>query len=517
MNQLLKDKIQEAFSSVLPITLIVLFLVTLVVPLSLGIVAMFVVGAIFLVLGMGFFSLGADQAMLPIGEGVGTELSKSSKKWMGALVAFLMGFIVTIAEPDLQVLAQQVPTIPNLTLILTVAVGVGLFLVVAIMRIIKRIPLRTVLMFAYGLVFILSLFTPNSFVAVAFDSGGVTTGPITVPFMLSLGVGLAAMRGDKYSQADSFGFVALGSVGPILAVMVLGIVFKSGEGAYTPIVVQEVSTMQEVLHQFTTELPHYFKEVLMAIIPIFGFFLVFQLFTRRYKKRQIEKILVGLVYTLIGLVLFLTGVNVGFIPAGIMLGRELAATSFNWVLVPIGMLVGYFIVVAEPAIHVLNVQVEEVSGGAIPKKAMNTCLSIGVAVSVGLAMIRVLTGISIYWLLIPGYAIAIFMMFKVPPMYTGIAFDSGGVASGPMTTTFLLPFVMGACEALGGNVLTDAFGVVAMVAMTPLIAIQLMGILYKSKLQATQADEMDEMTLEFESLFEGTQEEGQINDASHAQ
>lgn len=512
MNQQLKDKIKEAFSSVLPISAIVLVLSTLVVPMSLGLVVMFTVGAALLTVGMGFFTLGADLAMIPIGEGVGTELTKTRRKWLGALVAFLLGFIITIAEPDLQVLAEQVPSIPNLTLILAVAFGVGIFLVVAILRVVKRIPLRKLLLACYAVVFILSFFTPKTFVPVAFDSGGVTTGPMTVPFILSLGVGLAALRGDKYSQVDSFGFVAFGSIGPILAVMVLGIVFNPQEATYTRVVIQDAQTMREVLHQFAVELPRYAKEVFTALVPIFIFFIVFQVTTKRYKKRQVEKILIGLVYTLAGLVLFLTGVNVGFLPVGSLLGKELASTSFSWALIPIGMLVGYYIVVAEPAIHVLNVQVEEVSGGAIPKKVMNLCLSIGVAVSVGLAMLRVLTGMSIYWLLIPGYLIAIYLSFKVPPIFTGIAFDSGGVASGPMTTTFLLPFVMGACEAVGGNVLTDAFGVVAMVAMTPLIAIQLMGLMYKSKMEAIEsAQAQDDMEDEFDSLFEIQEEEAPVN------
>lgn len=513
MNQQLKEKIKEAFSSVLPITLTVLFLATMVVPLSLGVVVMFVVGSALLVMGMGVFTLGADLAMMPIGEGVGTELTKSSKKWLGAAIVFVMGFIITIAEPDLQVLAGQVPNIPNLLLIVVVAIGVGLFLMIALFRLMKRIPLRILLLVAYAVVFTLSFFTPGSFVAVAFDSGGVTTGPMTVPFILSLGVGLAALRSDKTSQADSFGYVALASIGPILAVMVLGILFNPQNAAYTPVVIEDAHTMQDVLGRFAIALPHYLSEVLMALLPIFIFFVLFQIVTKRYKKRQLEKIAIGLVYTLVGLVLFLTGVNIGFIPVGSLLGKELASTSFNWILVPIGMLVGYFIVVAEPAIHVLNVQVEEVSGGTISKKTMNLCLSIGVAVSVGLSMVRVLTGLSIYWLIIPGYAISLFLAFKVPDIFTGIAFDSGGVASGPMTSTFLLPFVMGACEAVGGNVMTDAFGVVAMVAMTPLIAIQLMGLMYQRKMRKVEAEQVSfNMEDEFDVLYELTQEEEATND-----
>lgn len=496
MNQKLKEKINEAFSSVLPVSAIVLVLSTLLVPMSVGTIAMFVVGAALLIIGMGFFSLGADISMMPMGEGIGVEFTKSRKLWVVIGACFLLGTIITIAEPDLQVLAGQVPAVPDMVLILTVAVGVGVFLVLAMLRILFRISLSKMLMVLYILLFALSIFVPKSFVAVAFDSGGVTTGPITVPFILALGVGLAAIRGDKGSWDDSFGLVALSSAGPILAVMILGIAYNPGGAAYEKVLIPTIDTMRDVLKQFAVELPAYFKEVFLAVAPICVFFTIFQMFSKRFHRHQLMRMAVGMVYTLIGLMLFLTGVNVGFIPVGSLLGSELAASPYKWLLVPIGMLIGYFIVAAEPAVHVLNKQVEEVSGGAIPAKAISLALSLGVAVSVGLSMVRVLTRISIYWFLIPGYAIALALTFFVPKIFTGIAFDSGGVASGPMTSTFLLPFAMGACEAGGGNVLTDAFGIVAMVAMTPLIAIQLLGIAYKKKMDV--AIELEDADAEIE-------------------
>jgi NADH:ubiquinone oxidoreductase subunit 3 (subunit A) len=357
--------------------------------------------------------------------------------------------------------------------------------------------LSAVLLISYGVMFALAIFVPGNFVAVAFDSGGVTTGPITVPFIMAMGIGLASIRGSKESQNDSFGFVAICSVGPILAVMLLGIFYNPQEAVqYNQISISSYDTMHEVVQLFTAAAPETFRLVLTAIVPIAVFFIVFQILTRRYKKRQLARISVGIVYTLIGLVLFLTGVEVGFIPVGSLLGSELAGSAYKWLLIPIGLLVGYFIVEAEPAIHVLNSQVEEISGGTISQRAMRLCLSVGVAVSVGLSMVRVLTGISIFWFLVPGYAISLFLTFKVPKIFTGIAFDSGGVASGPMTSTFLLPFVIGACEAAGGNVMTDAFGIVAMVAMTPLIAIQLMGYFYQKKTKKLNEEaerEMDEI------------------------
>ncbi|MDR1440375.1 MAG: DUF1538 family protein [Clostridiales bacterium] len=492
MNQKLKEKIREAFTSVLPISAIVLLLSTLLVPMSLGTVVMFVVGAALLTIGMGFFSLGAEMAMTPIGEGVGSRLAQSSKAWLMAFVGFLLGMIITISEPDLYVLAEQVTAIPSSLLIYTVAAGVGIFLVIALLRILFRVSLPKMLFVLYAAVFAVSIFTPGAFLAVAFDSGGVTTGPMTVPFILSLGVGVAAMRGGDGAEGDSFGFVALCSIGPILAVMILGILFNPSDAGYAQAAIPEVATMRDVIREFTTQLPHHLGEVLRALAPIAAFFVLFQLFTKVYRKRQLIKIGIGIGYTLIGLVLFLTGVDVGFIPVGGLLGKQLAESGYRWLLVPVGMLIGYFIVAAEPAVYVLNKQVEELSRGTIPQKAMRLSLSVGVAVSVGLAMVRVLTGLPIYWLLIPGYGIAFLLTLATPEMFTGIAFDSGGVASGPMTSTFLLPFVMGVCEATGGNVMTDAFGVVAMVAMTPLIAVQLMGVLYKARMRKSKAADADE-------------------------
>ncbi len=482
MNKKLWEKTREALTSVLPITVIVFILSVVLVPIDIGTAAMFIAGAALLILGMGLFSLGTDMSMMPMGEGIGVQLTQSKKLILVAVLSFCMGMIITIAEPDLQVLANQVPSIPNMVLILTVAIGVGLFLVAAIFRILFRIPLSTMLIFFYGLVFIVSIFTPNDFVAVAFDSGGVTTGPITVPFIMAMGLGLASVRSDKDSADDSFGLVALSSIGPILAVQILGIVYNPESTEYTQVVSPVVSTTRDLVREFLIEMPHYIREVTLAITPILAFFIIFQLSSRRFHRKQLYRIGIGLIYTFIGLILFLTGVNVGFIPVGHLLGSELASASFRWLLVPLGMLIGYFIVAAEPAVHVLNRQVEEISNGAISQSSMNRALSIGVSVSLGLSMLRILLSISIYWFLVPGYLIAIVLTFFVPKIFTGIAFDSGGVVSGPMTSTFLLPFAIGACEAMGGNVLTDAFGVVAMVAMTPLIAIQVMGLLYQKRM-----------------------------------
>lgn len=481
MNVKLKEKISESLSAVLPITGIVLMLSVFLIPMELGSVVMFLTGALMLIVGMGFFQLGAEMAMTPIGEGVGVQISKMQKLLTVLLTGFLMGVIITVSEPDLQVLAGQVPSVPNEVLILTVALGVGFFLALAIVRIRYKISLSMLLIVCYLVLILVSMFVPKEFLAVAFDSGGVTTGPMTVPFIMAMGVGLASMRSDKNAANDSFGLVALSSVGPILAVLILGCFFKPTEAAYSLTDVATVVTTQDVARVFAQGLPLYAKEVLISLVPILWVFLIFQWMTHRYHGVQIKRIVIGFGYTYIGLVLFLCGANVGFAPVGAYLGKELAAVSFRWILVPIGALIGYYIVKAEPAIQVLNHQVEAVTNGAISVKMMNRCMQIGVAASVGLAMLRVLTGISIQWFVIPGYIIALVLSRMVPDIFIGIAFDSGGVASGPMTSTFLLPLSIGVCEALGGNLMTDAFGVVALVALTPLIAIQFMGLVYKAK------------------------------------
>ena len=475
----LLEKLKESLGAVLPIIGIVLVLCFSIAPIPNSVLMTFVVGAVLLIIGMMFFTLGAEMAMTPMGERIGTKLTNTRKISVVIVLCFILGFIITISEPDLQVLAEQVPSIPNYTLIIAVATGVGIFLVVAVLRMLFGIPLAHMLLVLYPIIFILASIVPQDFLTVAFDSGGVTTGPMTVPFIMALGIGFSAVRSDKHAENDSFGLVALCSVGPILAVLLLGLFYHPGGSGYEQTMIVKTDNSVEMWQLFQEGLPYYMKEMLISLLPIILFFFIFQIVSLHLHKKTLVKIIIGIIYTYIGLVLFLTGVNVGFMPAGNYLGQVIAGLSYPWIIVPIGMLIGYFIVKAEPAVYVLTEQVEELTSGAISAKAMGMSLSIGVALSLGLAMVRVLTGISILWFLLPGYAVALGLTFFVPKIFTAIAFDSGGVASGPMTATFLLPFSMGACEALGGNVVTDAFGVVAMVAMTPLITIQILGLIYQ--------------------------------------
>jgi hypothetical protein len=510
MNKVLKEKIKEAFSAVLPITIIVL-VISIISPVPSGTILMFMAGAMLLIVGMGFFMLGADMAMMPMGDGIGVELTKRSKLLLIIPVVFVIGFIISIAEPDLQVLGKQTPTIPAWILISTVSIGVGLFLVIAMLRILFKIPLSVILLVFYAIVFAIVFFAPDSlkpFIPVGFDSGGVTTGPITVPFILALGVGFASLRSDKNSHEDSFGLVAICSVGPIIAVLLLGIFYRTGTAKIEPFSIPEAVTSQDVVKHFILQLPIYFKEVLMALSALVICFIVFQLITFRYHRHQLGRIMVGFIYTFIGLILFLTGVNTGFFPEGRLLGFQLASSQFKWLLVPLGTLVGYFIVAAEPAVHVLNKQVEEISEGAITQKMMMKGLAIGMSVALTITMLRILLHIPIMYILIPGYMFALGLTFFVPNIFTGIAFDSGGVCSGPMTSTFLLPLAMGTCEGSGGNIMLDAFGIVAIVAMTPLIIIQLMGLIFSLKQREAAAAGVELMAKDISGIM--PEELGQI-------
>ena len=472
------EKIKEALTSALPVTAIVYVLaLTPWFDLSTTELITFSVGAVMLILGIGMFSLGADLAMTPMGTHVGSGLSQQKKLSLLLGVCFVLGMLITIAEPDLQVLANQVSAVMNGTvLIYAVGLGVGTFLVVAILKIVFKKSLSHILMLFYMLLFAMALMLVVSgnepLLPMAFDSGGVTTGPITVPFIMALGVGISHVLGDRRSKENSFGLVSLCSVGPILAVLMLGI-FSRSDLTYA---VPDYAVSNDIFHAFAHTAAHTCKEVAIALGLIVAFFLICQFAFLKLPRRHLAKIGVGVVFTYLGLVIFLTGVNVGFMPIGYKLGHTLASGS-NTFLIVFGLFVGVLTVLAEPAIHVLNSQVEDVTGGLVSKKSMMVGLCIGVGAAIGLSMIRIVFDFSLVYYVIPGYFISLGLSLFVPPVYTAIAFDSGGVASGPMTSGFILPFAVGACVALQGEaaVLRDAFGVVALVAMTPLITIQLLG------------------------------------------
>ena len=482
----LLEKLKEAAQSVLPVSAIVLALHFTISPLPFWSFMLFLTGTFLLIIGMSIFTMGADIAMMPIGEAIGAELTKSKNLWLIVGAAFILGVVVTIAEPDLQVLTKQVPAVPDMVLVSSVAFGVGVFLVLALLRILFQFSLSYMFIISYVILFIVAALTAPDFLAVGFDSGGVTTGPITVPFILALGAGISAVRGGKSSEEDSFGLCSLCSIGPVLAVLVMGMFFDaSGSGfAFEPNA--SVNNLGELLASYRLGFVLLFQEVLTILLPIVVIFILFQFIRLKLSKTKLIRILIGIVYTLIGLSIFLTGVNIGFMPAGTYIGKEIATLPYNWILIPLSAIIGFFVVYAEPAVHVLNKQVEDITSGSISKKMMMTGLSLGTSVALILSVVRILTEISIWYFLLPGYLLALGLTFFTPKLFTAIAFDSGGVAAGTMTAAFLLPFAVGICEAVGGNVMTDAFGIIAMVAMMPLITIQVVGVIYNMKLMHNQ-------------------------------
>ncbi len=479
MLKLLFSKFKESLFSVIPIILLVVVLNFTVGPMPAGGLVLFLVSAITMVLGITLFNFGVDVSLIPIGEHVGTTIIKSKNLFVIITLIFIIGVFISMAEPDLIVLASQISGVPDSLIIAVVSVGVGLALVAAILRILFQFPLSWLLIVCYISAFILSQLSGINFISIAWESGGVTTGPIMVPFVMALGIGLSRIRGDKTTEEDSFGLISLCLIGPIIAVLILGMFFSPEGGSAIKLL--DVEGIREIARVYAGSFHIYAGEVALALLPILLLFLIIQAVKLRLHKEAFIRILSGTLYTFLGLVLFLAGVNIGFMPAGYALGFLLISKSSGAVLIFTGMVMGYFVVAAEPAVFVLKRQVAEVTAGAVSEKAMGLGLSAGVAVSVGLAMVRVLYGMSIMYFIIPGYLIALILTFFVPKLFVSVAFDSGAVASGPLAATFMLPFAMGACEFSGGNIFTDAFGIVALVAMTPVITLQLFGLVYAIK------------------------------------
>jgi hypothetical protein len=484
MGKMILAKCKESLTSVLPIAgvaLIILLIVQAPAMLFLG----FFLGTLMLIIGMTFFNLGADLSMMEVGIQIGSYVTKKKKVVLLFLLSFLLGFIITIAEPDLEVLSGQLEQICNPTVLkVFVALGVGIFLLIAMARIIFQIPLSVVLFVSYLITFLIVCirFKTVDYSAISFDAGGVTTGPITVPFIMALGIGVASARSSSKSSDDSFGLVALCSIGPIMMVSLLSFFFKQGDVPF------EVHQIAETGKAFGIEFWHSFftksKDVLFALIPILFFIIIFEFFVLKEKKKNKIKIGIGLLYTYIGLVIFLTGADIGFLPAGTYLGKVLSE-KMAWTLIPIGALFGFFVVMAEPAVHVLNKQVEELSGGAISQKVMLFSLAIGVSLAIALAMMRIYFDFSVLYIVAIGYGISFVLSLFTPKIFTAVAFDSGGVASGPLTTAFLLPMAIGFCLTKNaGNtqaIFTDGFGLVALVALAPVVVVETVGFIFSLK------------------------------------
>lgn len=489
----MKSNLLEAFITIIPIVLMVILL-TLIIPVEPSLLTSFLFSAVLLILGTGLFTFGADISMLIIGEKIGDKLVRSKKVWIILLICFVIGTAITIAEPDLRVLADQLSSVPSNTLIIVISVGVGIYMLLSALRSIWGWNLNRLLLISFIIIFALLPFIPESFIPVAFDAGGVTTGTISIPFIMTLGIGLTAQRTDKKAKESSFGLVALCSTGPILMVMLLGMIYRPNTVVDANQFMNATLGYQSYIGQLVISI----KDVLFSISPIIVVFIIYQLITRDVTKREMRKIVLGIIVIIVGLTLFLTAANVGFMDMGYFLGNELFQSKYKDLLIPVMMIMAFFIAIAEPAVKILIDGVEELTEGSISRKSMKWGLSIGVSIASGLAMLRVLTKTPFIYYALPGYGLCLLLMFFVPKTFTAIAFDSGGATGGTLTTTFLLPIAIGACLANEGNVLTDAFGLAALVSLVPIITVQLIGFIYNIKnKEVVSIEELDESIVDY--------------------
>lgn len=484
MNLLLQ-KFKEVSLSVLPISALVIILSFTLVPIETDMMMRFIIGTVSVIIGLVLFLLGADIGIGPLGNLMGETVAKSNKSYIVGVLGFILGFFITVAEPDLQILANQVNTatggiVSGTLILIVVSVGVGFMVAIGLLRILYGKPLNKLYTLLYSIVLILGFMVSEEFLAISVDASGATTGAMTTPFILALGYGVSQLKGGKTSEEDSFGLVGIASNGPIIAIMLMSIIagVNNIQGQ-----VEAFIPHTGILGPYLAELPKLMKESVFTLLPILLLFLLFNTFKFKLSKADRNKILKGLGYTYTGLVIFLVGVNAGFMEVGRVMGQGIANLESPWILPIIGFLLGMMVVLAEPAVYILTEQVEEVTSGHISKKVILGALSIGVAFAVTMSMMRIMIpGLKLWHFLLPGFAFATFLSYRVPPIFVGIAYDSGGVASGPMTATFILAFAQGAAQAIPtANVLIDGFGVIAMVAMTPLVSIQILGLLFKRK------------------------------------
>lgn len=490
----LKKNLHSAALTILPIVFIVQ-IITLIIPVKTGVLVSFLISSVLLIFGSALFTFGAEISMELIGNKIGKDLVKSKKVILILIVSFIIGTVVTIAEPDLLVLAEQLTSIPSWLLIIIISLGVGLCTLLASARSLFGWDLNIMLIIGFIAIFILMLFVPKDFIPVAFDSGGVTTGTISIPFILTLGIGLVANRIDSKAKEESFGLVGLASTGPIIMVLLLGLFMNYDGGmGFDNSIYTNFSFMN-----YITQLGICFKDVLMAISPILIVFVIYQLITRRTSKIEMHKIVFGSILTVLGLTIFLVASNVGFLNMGYYIGEYIAGTVYKKLLIPIIMILAFFISIAEPAVVILIDQVEEFTEGGISKGMLKISLALGVALAAGLAMYRVFSGTSFMIYALIGYGIALILTFFIPKVFTAIAFDAGGATGGSLTTTFLLPIAIGACYTLGGNVYTDAFGLASMVSLIPIITVEITGLMYEFKTRIlTRVENLDDSIIEYE-------------------
>ena len=492
MKNKLTESLIDALKSVMPIVIIIIG-ISFLIDVPNKTIMSFSLSAVLLIIGIAIFTTGANMSMVKMGEKIGNLLVKKRRKWLILIASVIVGIVITISEPDLIVLANELTSIPNLLLISLVALGVGIYLLIGVYRILSKLSFRTIVTISLLIIMGLLYFTPQEFISVAFDSGGVTTGAMGVPLIVAFGYGISKLRSGKDSKSYSFGLCGICSLGPIIIVLILGFFFKVDNYFDTSGFINNNGIFTHIIECFIKS----FKEISLALLPILIVFYISRLFDTKMSKYEHIRMIFGIILSLLGLTLFLTGVSSGFLEIGYRIGNTFASSTYKYLLIPVGMIIGYIIIRLEPAVKILIKRISDLTEGSISEELISLCLSIGVCIAIGLSVTRIYFGIPIIYIIVPGYFIAATLMYFTPSMFTAIAFDSGGAASGAMTTSFLLPLCIGACVSLDSNIMTDAFGVGALVSLTPIITIQVLGIIYNHKLQVKSTVYYDEEIVEY--------------------
>ena len=492
MKNKLTESLIDALKSVMPIVIIIIG-ISFIIDIPNKTIMSFSLSAILLIIGIAIFTTGANMSMIRIGEKIGNLLVKKRRKWLILVASVIVGIVITISEPDLIVLANELTSIPNMLLIILVACGVGIYLLIGVYRILSKLSFRTIITVSLLLIMVLLYFVPTEFISIAFDSGGVTTGAMGVPLIVAFGYGISKLRSEKDAKNYSFGLCGICSLGPIIVVLILGFFFHVDNYFDKSGFINNYGILENIVFCFIKSL----KEISLALLPILIVFYFSQLFDKRMTKYEHFRMVFGVILSLLGLTLFLTGVSSGFLEIGYRIGNTFASSSYKYLLIPVGMILGFIIIKLEPAVKILIKRISDLTAGSISEELISLCLSIGVCVAIGLSVIRIYFGVPIIYIIVPGYFIAATLTYFTPNLFAAIAFDSGGAASGAMTTSFLLPLCIGACVSLNSNIMTDAFGVGALVSLTPIITIQILGIIYNHKLKAKPTVHFDETIVEY--------------------
>ena len=498
MKNKLVDNLIDSFSSVMPIAIIIM-IIGFTISLPNDTIFSFSLASVFLIFGITLFTTGANMSIVLMGESIGNFLAKKGKIKLILIFSLVMGIVITISEPDLMVLASEIPSIPSFLMIFLVALGIGIFLAIAVYRIIKKFSYRPIITFSLIIIMTLLYFSTEEFIPLSFDAAGVTTGPMSVPVIVAFGYGIAKMRSDKDSTGDTFGLCGLASLGPIIVLLILGLFFNNSASYNTNSFVSNTSIFNKYFSNFLISL----RNIIISITPIIGVFIISNIMGNKISKKNIIRIIVGISLTILGLSLFLMGVSSGFMEAGFLIGKTITSSDYKLLLIPLGMILGFVIINAEPAIKILNKQISDLTEGSISSKLINLCLSIGVSIAIGFSISRVLFNIPFIYIIVPGYFLAAFLMYYTPNTFVTIAYDSGGAACGALTTSFLLPLCIGATFSNGSNILALAFGVGSLVCLMPIIIIQILGIVYDKKLRSDKNTiKLDEKIIDYEVCYE---------------